>query len=137
MKPSVPSPELLRELLRERAGVQPSATDLQRICEGALARSQNLRNRNPLRRLWAALSNPADPFLTPRFVTAMAALFVIAMGLAVFSRLAIRGLHQSPAPTPPILAAQPNASLRSTTPVNFPSTPPAQNEPVQALPEPQ
>ena len=135
MKPSVPSHELLRELLRERAQIQPSETDLQRICKGALERAEGLRKQSVFRRIWEAAPTQSDSVLTPRFALALAALFVVSMGLAIFTRLATRESRQPASGNPPIIAAQPNASLRNTTPVAFPSTKAAPEEPVQALPE--
>lgn len=135
MKPSVPSHELLRELLRERSKIQPSEADIQRICKGALERAENLRSQNAFRRFWDAAPEHTGPVLTPRFALALAALFVVSMGLAVFARLATRETRQPASSSPPILAAQPNASLRATTPVGFPSTKPATEEPVQSLPD--
>ena len=131
MKPSVPS----HELLRERAQIQPSEADLQRICKGALERAEGLRKQSALRRFWHAIPIPTDSVITPRFALALAALFVVSMGLAVFARLASRESRQPASVNPPIIAAQPSASLRNTTPVAFPTTKTAPEEPVQALPE--
>lgn len=134
MKPSAPSPELLRELLRERAKIQPSEVVVQRICKGALARSESFRNQSAFRKFWDAPASRTDALLTPRFALALAAIFVVSMGLAIFARLATRPSSHPDSATPPILAAQPNASLRNTTPVAFPATKTSGEEPVQALP---
>lgn len=137
MKPSVPSPELLRELLRERAQIQPSESDIQRICQGALKRAEDFRKQSAFRRFWDATPIQTDSVLTPRFALALAALFVVSMGLAIFARIASRDPRQLAPANPPIIAAQPNASLRTTTPVAFPAPKPASDEAVQSLPEQQ
>ena len=135
MKPSVPSPELLRELLRERANIQPSEADLQRIRQGALERATNFQKQSAFRQFWTATPLRPDSLITPRFAFAMAALFVVSMGLAIFARLAVRESRQPAPATPPILAAQPNAALRNTTPVAFPASNSTEDTPVQVLPE--
>jgi hypothetical protein len=135
MKPSVPSPELLRELLHERANVHPSEADLQRISQGALERATNFRKQSSFRQFWTASPLRPDALITPRFAFAMAALFVVSMSLAIFARLAVRESRQLASATPPILAAQPNAALRNTTPVAFPATRPQSEDAVRELPE--
>jgi hypothetical protein len=135
MKPSVPSPEHLRELLRERANIQPSEAELQRISQGALERAANFRKQSAFRQFWTASPLRSDALITPRFAFAMAALFIVSMSLAIFARLAVRESRQPASATPPILAAQPNAALRNTTPVAFPATRPPSEDAVRELPE--
>ena len=137
MKPTEPSPELLRELLRERASVQPSEAAVQRIYRGAVARSNTLQKQSFFRKFWSqSLEENVSPdsISSPRFILAMAALFVVSAGLAVFTRLMVRESRPQ-SPTAPIIAGQPNAALKDTTPVGFPSTKTPNADSAQSAPD--